>query len=548
LFRRRLALGALAGSVLGLVSTPWASGPAPAVAAHGDAAAQPELFATSDQCMACHNGLTAPGGEDVSIGVAWRASIMANSARDPYFQAAVRREILDHPSAAAEIEDECAACHMPMARTASRGAGRPGEVFAHLPVAGAEGASARLAADGVSCTLCHQVTAEKLGTPESFNGGYVIDGQTPFEQRRVYGPYPVASGPQRVMHSASGFQPQEGAHVRDSALCATCHTLHTRARGPAGEVIGELPEQAVYQEWQHSAFANQQSCQSCHMPAVRETLAIASVGSAPRPGLARHGFIGGNFFMLQMLKRYRDELGVIALPEELDASARRTLQLLQESTAQLAIERARIAAGRIELDVAIENRSGHKLPTGYPSRRVWLHVTARDGGGALVFESGALAPSGAIQGNAGDEGQLEPHYEQITRADQVQIYESVMGDAAGAPTTGLLRAVRYLKDNRLLPRGFDKGTAHADVAVRGEALADADFGGGEDRIRYTVPIAGRAGPFRVEVELLYQPIGFRWAHNLQPYAADETRRFVSYYEAMAQDGATALARAVVELH
>ena len=78
------------------------------------------VFLTSHDCMACHNGLTTPAGEDVSIGFAWRASMMANASRDPYWQAGVRREILDHPEAAHEIEDECAICHMPMSRTKAR--------------------------------------------------------------------------------------------------------------------------------------------------------------------------------------------------------------------------------------------------------------------------------------------------------------------------------------------------------------------------------------------------------------------------------------------
>ena len=43
----------------------------------------PRLFVASDSCMACHNGLVAPDGEDVSIGVGWRSSMMANAARDP---------------------------------------------------------------------------------------------------------------------------------------------------------------------------------------------------------------------------------------------------------------------------------------------------------------------------------------------------------------------------------------------------------------------------------------------------------------------------------
>ena len=90
------------------------------------------LFATADNCMACHNGLITPAGDDVSIGVAWRATMMANSSRDPYWQASVRREMMDHPAAAAEIEDECAVCHMPMSRTAAHASGASGRVFANL--------------------------------------------------------------------------------------------------------------------------------------------------------------------------------------------------------------------------------------------------------------------------------------------------------------------------------------------------------------------------------------------------------------------------------
>src|SRR5262245_45834093 len=92
------------------------------------------LFKTSGNCMPCHNSLIAPSGEDVSIGIAWRASMMANSSRDPYWQAGVRRETIDHPTAAADIEDECSICHMPMARALAHEAGRKGQVFAHLPV------------------------------------------------------------------------------------------------------------------------------------------------------------------------------------------------------------------------------------------------------------------------------------------------------------------------------------------------------------------------------------------------------------------------------
>src|SRR5688572_31282580 len=61
------------------------------------------LFKTSDECVACHNGLRTSDNEDVSIGTMWRSTMMANSARDPYFHAGLRREVIDHPSHAAEI-------------------------------------------------------------------------------------------------------------------------------------------------------------------------------------------------------------------------------------------------------------------------------------------------------------------------------------------------------------------------------------------------------------------------------------------------------------
>ena len=78
-----------------------------------------------------------------------------------------------------------------------------------------------------------------------------------------------------------------------------------------------------------------------------------------------------------------------------------------------------------------------------------------------MFESGAIEPSGLIKGNDNDADALkfEPHYTQITRPDQVQIYEAILGDLHDAVTTGLLSATGYLKDNRLLPHGFDKGRA-----------------------------------------------------------------------------------------
>jgi hypothetical protein len=198
--------------------------------------------------------------------------------------------------------------------------------------------------------------------------------------------------------------------------------------------------------------------------------------------------------------------------------------------------------------VVVRNLTGHKFPTGYPSRRAWLHVVARDESGRVLYESGRLERTGAIDGNDSD-GQaaaFEPHYAEITRADQVQVYESIMGTPSGVPTTGLLQATQYLKDNRLLPQGFAKSRAPSEIAVRGSATADADFDDGGDTVRYRVPVGG-SGTVRVEVELRYQPIAYRWAQNLASYKDPEPQRFVTYYNSLSESSSVVVARATRSL-
>lgn len=517
-----------------------------ALSAGGAAIAAPpgeELFATSDRCTACHNGVSAPAGEDISIGASWQGSMMANASRDPYWQASVRRETMEHAAAGGAIEDECAACHMPMARVAAAAGGGRGAVFAHLPIAPARGEEDALAADGVSCTMCHQITADKLGTEESFTAGFTVDVQKPAGARAVFGPFEVDRGRTRVMRSSSLFEPAKATHIQKAAFCATCHTLYTHSLGPNGEDLGKFPEQVPYLEWRHSAYAGGEDCQSCHMPEVEAPAPVASVLGRPHDNVSRHVFRGGNFLMPRIFNLQRVELNVAALPGSLAAVERETLAHLAAHTARVKIGEPVLSAGRLDFDVAIVNLAGHKLPTAYPSRRAWLMVTVRGRAGKTVFSSGALNKDGSIAGNDNDidGSRYEPHYREVTQPDQVQIYESVMADRRGEVTTGLLSAVRYIKDNRLLPAGFDKATAEKDIAVQGGAAEDPDFKDGGDTVRYSVPVDRDDGPFTVDVSLWYQPIGFRWAHNLAGRGAAETERFVEYYRAAAQESAAKLA-------
>src|SRR5678816_2085308 len=168
-FRRLLVLVS-ALLVCALFGTPRAAQTADAkgrTAVAKRAHAALSLFTHSENCMACHNNLQSPSGEDVSIGATWRSTMMANSGRDPYWQAGVRREVLDHPAQADAIQAECAACHMPMLQKVSKAAGKKTDVFAQLPINKKDDSELhKLAADGVSCTVCHQISDEGLGTRE----------------------------------------------------------------------------------------------------------------------------------------------------------------------------------------------------------------------------------------------------------------------------------------------------------------------------------------------------------------------------------------------
>ena len=452
---------------------------------------------------------------------------------------------MDHPELQPVIEDTCATCHMPMARTTARADGSLGRVFAYLDgSSGEQTEQSALAADGVSCTVCHQILPDNFGEHSSFDGGYRIGGPDS-EKMVVFGPFDdVDDGRRRIMQSASGFSPTAGVHVQESELCATCHTLFTTARDETGREVGRLPEQVPYLEWRHSSYRGERSCQDCHMPEAAPA-PISSVLGERREGLSRHAFRGGNAFMLRLLATYRDELRVTAPAAELEESAARTAEHLRQDTARIDRLDVRFDDAELVIDVEVRNLAGHKLPTAYPSRRAWLHLVVADQDGAALFESGAMRADGSLEGNDNDADPraFEPHYTEIAAPDQVQIYESVIVDDMGEVTTALLRGVRYVKDNRLLPAGFEKASAHADVAVHGGAAADADFLAEGDAVRYRLAVGRDVGAVTVSVHLMFQTIGYRWARNLAAYDSVETNRFARYYETNATDSAVILATA-----
>jgi hypothetical protein len=525
----------------------------PSVEHHFDlpalASANDGRFATSLVCAQCHSNATNADamrdelGQEIGPDDLWQGTMMANSARDPFWWAMVRAETVATPSLAAEIEAECTQCHAPMASIRDDLFGGP-LALSDLLDGGTE--RAQFGLDGVACAACHQVPAgDVLGPPELAASG------------EMYGPHAAPLAMPMTMHT--GFAPVAAAHMDESAMCGTCHTLRTQPHAPDGSALGGLfTEQAPYLEWRNSVYSTETpdpdplaaSCQACHMPSRSDAGALLATRIARRPmgddfpplgdrsPYHRHVLVGGNTLVPAMIRDFADELRPRASAAAFDAAIEAARVMLQERTAVVSLPGARREGELLVIPVRVESLVGHKLPSGIPSRRAFLQVTVRDGDGVVVFRSGGTDGAGRLVDRAGTVlpleqpgGPIEPHHDVIVDDDQVQIYEAVMQDADGVPTFRLLRADAYLKDARLLPLGWSPmGPSAAETAPR-LGGPDDDFVGGSDELEYRVAAPAGAGPYAIAVELVYQPIGARFAAELLELEAPEIRAFERIWDA-----------------
>jgi hypothetical protein len=187
----------------------------------------------------------------------------------------------------------------------------------------------------------------------------------------------------------------------------------------------------------------------------------------------------------------------------------------------------------IAVRIRVDNLSGHKLPTGYPSRRMWLHVRIVDHVGNVVFESGA-DHDGRIIGTEGEvldrRGAPFPHRQEITSPTEVQVWEAVPSDSLGNVAANLLDATGYIKDNRLLPVGFDAADPRAALAQPAEVVGDDDFGSSDEVV---VQVAEAPPEGRIEVRILYQTARPAELEVLAEHPGPAARRFLDMMGPMA---------------
>lgn len=438
------------------------------------------LIEPSD-CTACHGRYIA--GRDYEPFDSWAGSMMANSARDPLFWAAVDIANQDEPGAG----EFCIRCHSPRAWLGGRSSTPDGSALTGYPD--------ELDNDfeGIDCHFCHRMYEGPGGTPFTQNGQYWVDDGTPQDEPARRGPYFQAFAPHPT---------QQSDYHGSSEFCGTCHDLRNPLRNlldENGQDTGRLfPEQSTYTEWAQSAFAIEDTtCQDCHMPPAEVMPAYACSSLNPSrptndPGdnapVFRHDLSGANSFMLEVLKgEYGADLNRTG---EYQAGIDRALQMLQgAATLELTAGSVAVEGDSLQVGVRVTNLGGHKLPTGYPEgRRMWIELLATDALGVPFFVSGEYDDASAT----------------LLYDPQIRVYETLHGVHGQGPGFHLVLNDRIFSDTRIPPRGFVPDADTAPLGREYALLPDSTLAHWDDAsFRVPIPV-GVQGPVQVRATLRYQ--------------------------------------------
>lgn len=418
-------------------------------------------------------------------------SIMANSARDPLFRAALQVANKDANFGG----DTCIRCHAPNAWLNNRAAiaGDPASTDGRL--INAEDLQ------GVACSTCHRLVpptatageapgdaAERAALTGPFitgNSAYLVDRN---DVRR--GPFNIAAAPHAVAQSS---------YLQSAELCATCHDIDnpllTFDAGSSEFKLNALntgagaddhlfPIERTYSEWKFSTFAGggvsgldypglKRSsgtqngpitvCQDCHMPMISSPLATGG----PARTVGQHQWAGGSAVWQDGIIKAWENVAADTGLDKTQTTANKTLGLeMLKRAAQLDVA---IVNGQLE--VKITNNTGHKLPTGYAEgRRMWLEIYQLQGP-TPVFTSGLMA------------GVVGP----LIKDPYLKSYEIKLGltdahaqnigrpDIAGEGFHFILNN-KVFQDNRIPPRGFTNAAyATRDMQPVGATYADGQY-------------------------------------------------------------------------
>ena len=488
------------------------------------------IFLPASRCKGCHghdplgNANVTLDGIDINLFDDWETSMMGLAGVDPLWKAKVRHEVMTNPGHATELQNLCTSCHAPMGHFAAFYKGAD-----HYSLEDLENDS--LGLSGVGCLGCHSIGQDGLGNR--------FTGDIPYDTNRVaYGPFtnPMV-GPMQLYIN---IKPTYSDHVSQGRFCSPCHTLISNSVDLEGNPTGNsFVEQATFHEWLNSSYPAQgTTCQTCHMPEIEDPVKIANGYTAlqGRSPFNLHTFAGANSFMVDLIKRNKTALGVNANDANFDSTLAAITRNLRYNTLNAELSFPEFSNDSLSFELMLTNKSGHKFPSGYPSRRAFVEFKVTTETGETLFTSGSFGSDGEII-NYG--GVVEPHHDVIRSENQVQIYEMNMGDVNGNFTTVLERGNMYLKDNRLPPLGFTNQHASYDtMRVVGDAENDVDFnrngstqGTGKDIVHYKIGLNGYTGPLNVTAKVYYQTVPPEWLSEMRLLDAPEISNFLTMFDA-----------------
>ncbi len=187
--------------------------------------------------------------------------------------------------------------------------------------------------DGVTCDFCHTIAEIRLDRPEK-----------PF----IKAPDGVKTGPYSNVKSPV-HTTEKKEFFKKAELCGGCHQL----RAETGVLII-----GTYEEWKESPYASSGvQCQDCHMPIQKGKKIVSQGVMARKRDVNLHNLAGGH--SIEQVKT--------ALKVTIKEVAR------EGNILRVGVKLANVG-------------SGHKTPTGTPSRKLILKVIVRDKSGKLYLE------------------------------------------------------------------------------------------------------------------------------------------------------------------
>ncbi len=379
---------------------------------------------------ACHDAFNADAITEP--GESYRATMMALSGRDPLFRAALQVSFNDRP----ELSDLCLRCHVPVAWLNGRSEPADGSLIQVEDL------------ESVTCDMCHRAVPA--------DPALVGDGQftiSPSTAKRA----PRGSAP------FGGHNVVTDSYVSNPDMCGLCHSLFNPAENAHDANDTDLGihyyEQRTYEEWKDSVFPSQdKTCITCHMT---RTTGAAVRGGDSYDNLAVHNFVAGNTFAVQAVQLLNPTLGISGITSEVgrwvdqQLHSAASLEITQTEPASLMLE----SGEEFSVSVRMTNKTGHKLPTGYPEgRRIYLEVRLSLDGQAPQILSGAWDQQSG----------------KVVRDPQIRTYETEHGrveNGVGARIHHLILMNQIISDTRIPPEGFTP--TYPDMVPQAR-----DYGGG----------------------------------------------------------------------